>query len=72
MAMSMEHSESEGGKFTVHGYSMQDEDALIRISSNLADFVKPDQLVQVSFIPTELYKPVILDTGHKTGRQYDL
>ena len=64
MAMSMEHSESEGGKFTVHGYSMQDEDALIRISSNLADFVKPDQLVQVSFIPSELYKPVILDTGH--------
>ena len=47
MSMSMEHCESEGGKVTFHGYSMQDEDALIQTSAKLAESIKPDELVQV-------------------------
>jgi len=41
MAMSMEHSENEGGKFTIHGYSLSDEDALIQTSERLNEWVKP-------------------------------
>ena len=43
MAMSMEHSEAEGGTFTIHGYTLADEDALIGTSERLNAFVKPGE-----------------------------
>ena len=51
MAMSMEHSENEGGKFTIHGYSLSDEDALIQTSERLNEWVKPaENEPEVSFM----------------------